>query len=111
MCLAIPGQIVELLPDGHLAIVEVSKVRRVINVDLLDAPPPSIGEWVLIHVGFAMTRISADRADEQLRLLAMLGEDLKAMEELDGYSFGQEGQERQEGLEAKDDSGPARVIP
>ena len=87
MCLAIPGRIVELLPDGHLAIVEVSKVRRTINVDLLDAPPPAVGDWVLIHVGFAMSRISAERADEQLRLLAMLGEDMKAMEELDGYRF------------------------
>jgi hydrogenase expression/formation protein HypC len=100
MCLAIPGQIVELLPDGHLAIVEVSRIRRTINIDLLDAPPPAIGEWVLIHVGFAMTRISAERADEQLRLLAMLGEDAQAMEELDGYSFGQDGRnglDRQDG--------------
>ena len=96
MCLAIPGQIVELLPDGHLAIVEVSKVRRTINVDLLE-DPLAIGEWVLIHVGFAMTRISAEHADEQLRLLAMLGEDLQAMEELDGYSFGRDRQDKQEG--------------
>jgi len=87
MCLAIPGQIVELLPEGHLAIVEVSKVRRKINVDLLE-PPAEIGEWVLIHVGFAMSRISAAHAAEQLRLLAMLGEDAQAMEELDGYQFG-----------------------
>jgi hydrogenase expression/formation protein HypC len=88
MCLAIPGQIVELAPGGHLATVEVSRVRRLINIDLLDAPPPSAGEWVLIHVGFAMSRISAAHAEEQLRLLAMLGEDAKAMEELDGYVFG-----------------------
>jgi hydrogenase expression/formation protein HypC len=86
MCLAIPGQIVELVPGGHLATVEVSKVRRTINVDLLE-PPPSPGEWVLIHVGFAMSRISGDEAAEQLRLLAMLGEDAQAMAELDGYRF------------------------
>ena len=70
MCLAIPGQIVELVPEGHLATVEVSKVRRTINIDLLE-PPPEPGEWVLIHVGFAMSRISESQAAEQLRLLAM----------------------------------------
>jgi len=86
VCLAIPGQIVDLAPAGHLATVEVSKVRRTINVDLLE-PPPAPGEWVLIHVGFAMSRISEDEAAEQLRLLAMLGEDAQAMAELDGYDF------------------------
>jgi hydrogenase expression/formation protein HypC len=90
VCLAIPGQIVELLPGGHLATVEVSKVRRTINIDLLEDAPPGPGDWVLIHVGFAMSRISADHAAEQLRLLAMLGEDAQAMEELDGYRFGDE---------------------
>jgi hydrogenase expression/formation protein HypC len=87
VCLAIPGQIVELMPGGHLATVEVSKVRRLINVDLLDDAPVAAGEWVLIHVGFAMSRISAAHAAEQLRLLAMLGEDAQAMAELDGYRF------------------------
>ena len=90
MCLAIPGQIVAIAPEGHLATVEVSKVRRTINIDLLE-PPPAPGEWVLIHVGFAMSRISGDEAAEQLRLLAMLGEDAQAMAELDGYVFGEGG--------------------
>jgi len=89
MCLAIPGQIVDVQPGGHLATVEVSKVRRIINIDLLE-DPPAAGEWVLIHVGFAMNRISAERAAEQLRLLAMLGEDAQAMAELEGYKFGSE---------------------
>jgi hydrogenase expression/formation protein HypC len=88
VCLAIPGQIVEIARGGHLAIVEVSKVRRTINVDLLEDEPPAPGDWVLIHVGFAMSRISAEHAAEQLRLLAMLGEDAQAMAELDGYQFG-----------------------
>lgn len=87
MCLAIPGRIVEVAPEGHLATVEVSKVRRAINIDLLEDEPVAVGDWVLIHVGFAMARISAERAEEQLRLLAMLGEDAQAMEELDGYLF------------------------
>ena len=80
----------ELAPGGHLATVEVSRVRRTINIDLLDDDPPAPGDWVLIHVGFAMSRISAERAAEQLRLLAMLGEDARAMEELDGYGFAEE---------------------
>ena len=92
MCLAIPGQIVELAPGGHLATVEVSKVRRAINIDLLE-PAPEPGEWVLIHVGFAMSRISGEEAAEQLRLLSMLGEDAQAMAELDGYRFGGRGEE------------------
>jgi len=87
VCLAIPGQIVALAAGGHFATVEVSKVRRTINIDLLDGDPTAIGDWVLIHVGFAMSRISAEHAAEQLRLLAMLGEDAQAMEELDGYIF------------------------
>jgi len=89
VCLAIPGQIVELSADEpHLAIVEVSKVRRKINVGLLEGERIAPGDWVLIHVGFAMSLISEEAAREQLRLLAMLGEDAQAMEELEGYRFG-----------------------
>jgi hydrogenase expression/formation protein HypC len=87
MCLAIPGQIVALGPEPHLAVVEVLKVRRKVNVDLLKDEAPAIGDWVLIHVGFAMTKISDADAVEQLRLLAMLGEDEDAMRELEGYRF------------------------
>jgi len=87
MCLAIPGQIVSLGPEPHLAVVEISKVRRQVNVDLLQGEALAAGDWVLIHVGFAMTRISDREAVEQLRLLAMLGEDEQAMRELEGYSF------------------------
>jgi hydrogenase expression/formation protein HypC len=87
MCLAIPGQVVSLGPEPHLAMVEVSKVRRQINVDLLKDAALAVGDWVLIHVGFAMTKISDAEAVEQLRLLAMLGEDEQAMRELEGYRF------------------------
>jgi len=87
MCLAIPGQIVAIGPEPHLAVVEVSKVRRKINIDLLKDEPLAAGDWVLIHVGFAMTKISDRDAQEQLRLLAMLGEDEEAMRELEGYRF------------------------
>lgn len=89
MCLAIPGRIVELFPDKpHLAVVEVSGVRRNVNVDLVRLEAPlAISDWVLIHVGFAMSRISAEYADEQMRLLTMLGEADQAIDELKGYEF------------------------
>lgn len=87
MCLAIPGRIVELFADQpHLAVVEVSGVRRKVNIDLVrQESPVEISEWVLIHVGFAMSRISAELADEQMRLLTMLGEADQAVAEVEGY--------------------------
>jgi hydrogenase expression/formation protein HypC len=89
MCLAIPGRVVEFHDvERHLAVVDVSGVRRKVNVDLLQDEPPVPGDWVLIHVGFAMSKISEEHAREQLRLLAMLGEDRQAMQELEGYQFG-----------------------
>ena len=89
MCLAIPGKIVEFVAnEPHLAVVEVARVRRRVNVDLLRDDGLAIGDWVLIHVGFAMSKIGIAEAEEQMRLLAMLGEDKLAMEELEGYRFG-----------------------
>lgn len=87
MCLAIPGQVVSLGPEPHLATVEVSKVRRAINIDLLKDDPVVVGDWVLIHVGFAMAKVSDREAAEQLQLLRMLGEDEDAMHELANYRF------------------------
>src|SRR5436309_2974346 len=75
--------------DGR-QMVEVSGVRRQVNVDLLRDEPLGPGDWVLIHVGFAMSRISAAAAEEQMRMLSMMGEDLQAMEEIEGYQFGQD---------------------
>jgi hydrogenase expression/formation protein HypC len=91
MCLAIPGRVVEFMPEnsGALALVEVSGVKRQVNVDLLREEGLSAGDWVLIHVGFAMSKISSEAAEEQMRMLQMLGEDLEAMDELVGYQFGQ----------------------
>lgn len=87
MCLAIPGQIVELLDQPHQATVEVSGVRRRVDLGLLIDDLPAPGDWVLIHVGFAMSRIGADQADEQMRLLRMLGEADAAMDEVRGYGL------------------------
>ena len=89
MCLAIPGKIVALTPeDPHFAVVDVSGVRRKINVDLVQDGSLAPSDWVLIHVGFAMSKISEQEAAEQMRVLAMLGEDQLARQELEGYQFG-----------------------
>jgi len=86
MCLAIPGKIVEFpANEPHLAVVEVSGVRRKVNVDLLRDAPLDLSDWVLIHVGFAMSKISVKDAEEQMKLLSMLGEEKLAIEELEGY--------------------------
>ncbi|HMB93940.1 MAG TPA: HypC/HybG/HupF family hydrogenase formation chaperone [Rhodothermales bacterium] len=90
MCLAIPGQIKTLDEDAPFATVEVTGVRRRVNVDLLKEDGLDVDDWVLIHVGFAMSKISASEAEDQLRLLTMLGEASEAMEEVQGYTFGEE---------------------
>ncbi|MCM8746584.1 HypC/HybG/HupF family hydrogenase formation chaperone [Thermomicrobium sp. CFH 73360] len=87
MCLAIPGQIVALEPETHLALVEVLGVRRRVNVDLVWDEGLREGDWVLIHVGFALSKVSEQEAAAQLRLLEALGEDEQAMEEVRGYLF------------------------
>ena len=88
MCLAIPGRIVELVPESpHLAMVEVTGVRRRVDLGLLDDDKPAVGDWVLIHVGFAMSKISEHEAADQMRTLAILGEDEAAMEEVRGYGL------------------------
>jgi len=86
MCLAIPGKIVELdASAAHLGTVEVAGVRRKVDLGLLQDDMPTAGDWVLIHVGFAMTKISEQDAQEQMHLLQMLGETEQAMQEVRGY--------------------------
>jgi hydrogenase expression/formation protein HypC len=88
MCLAIPGKIVELVPgQAHLGTVEVAGVRRKVDLGLLQDDMPVKGDWVLIHVGFAMTKISEQDAMEQMHLLQMLGEAEQAMQEVRGYGL------------------------
>ncbi len=92
MCLAIPGKIVELVrdpiqPGAVLGMVEVAGVRRRVDLGLLKDDMPRMGDWVLIHVGFAMTKISEQDAAEQMRLLSMLGETEQAMQEVRGYGL------------------------
>jgi hydrogenase expression/formation protein HypC len=86
MCLAIPGKIVQLFPDQpQTAMVDVVGVRRKVDLGLLQDQPPVAGDWVLIHVGFAMSKISEEEANDQMRTLRMLGEAEAAMQEVQGY--------------------------
>ena len=88
MCLAIPAQIVEFPEsDKAVAVAEVSGVRRRVNVDLLRGTGLAVGDWVLLHVGFAMSRISEEQAREQMEILLMLGESEPALDEVRGYTF------------------------
>lgn len=76
MCLAIPGQIVEVVDEvNRLATVEVAGVRRTVNIALLDIEERAAapGDWVLIHVGFALSRIDEDEARTTLELLEQMG--------------------------------------
>lgn len=88
MCLGIPGQIVAISDaDDCRGIVSVSGVRREINLHcVVDDEHPieaCVGDWVLVHVGFAMSRIDEDEAARTLEVLAELGEmqaELEAMQ-------------------------------
>lgn len=81
MCLAIPGKIVEIVDEeNQLAKVEVGGVRRNVNIGLLDRNQIAIGDYVLIHVGFAMSKVDEKEAMETLQLLHELGEMQAEME-------------------------------
>ena len=74
MCLGIPGQVVELAPTcDQLARVDVAGVRRTINIGLLEDEGVAPGDWVLIHVGFAMSKIDEAEADRALEGLKLMG--------------------------------------
>lgn len=77
MCLAIPGRIEEILDTNlQLAKANVSGVRRTINVGLVNEEEDrlEVGDWVLIHVGFAMSKIDEVEAQSTLRALEEIGE-------------------------------------
>jgi hydrogenase expression/formation protein HypC len=87
MCLGIPGQIVAIDdPVRKLATVSVAGVRRQINTACIaDA---RIGDWVLVHVGFAMSRIDEEEAAETLRILAEIGEAQAEIDAIQGTMRG-----------------------
>jgi hydrogenase expression/formation protein HypC len=86
MCLAIPGQVVEMVDEANrLAKVDVAGVRRNVNIGLLDEEGDSAapGDWVLIHVGFAISKVDEDEALATRRLLEGMGADYEQeLEEL-----------------------------
>ena len=86
MCLAIPGQIVEMVDEANrLARVDVAGVRRSVNVGLLDEGAAGVGpgDWVLIHVGFAISKIDEEEAVATRRLLEGMGAEYETeLEEL-----------------------------
>jgi hydrogenase expression/formation protein HypC len=79
MCLAIPGRIIEVVDVGNrLARVDVAGVRRNVNIGLLDADDDGgagPGDWVLIHVGFALSKVDEEEAQATLELLQGMGEE------------------------------------
>ena len=75
MCLGIPGEVVELMDDRpDLAKVDVSGVKRAINIGLLEDEKVEPGDWVLIHVGFALSKIDEDEAKAALDFLEGIGQ-------------------------------------
>ncbi len=79
MCLGIPGQVIDLIDSEQMmARVDVAGVKRPVNIACIvnEQHPPDacIGDWVLVHVGFAMSRIDAAEAEQTLAILAELGD-------------------------------------
>ena len=86
MCLAIPGQVIEFVDDElRLAKVDVAGVQRNVNVSLLDGEDGGVapGDWVLIHVGFALSKVDEEEALATRRMLERMGGDYEQeLEEL-----------------------------
>jgi hydrogenase expression/formation protein HypC len=75
MCLGIPGEIVEILSDRpDLAMVDVCGVKRAINIGLLEGESVLPGDWILIHVGFALSKIDEVEAKAALDFLESIGQ-------------------------------------
>jgi len=74
MCLGIPGEVIEILADRpDLARVDVSGVKRAINIGLLAEEVVEPGDWVLIHVGFALSKIDESEAKAAMEFLESIG--------------------------------------
>ncbi|GCE21168.1 HypC/HybG/HupF family hydrogenase formation chaperone [Dictyobacter kobayashii] len=74
MCLGIPGQVVEIVDETlQIAKVDVSGIKRGVNIALLAEEGVAPGDWVLIHVGFAMSKIDEHEAQETMRMLEAMG--------------------------------------
>ncbi|GLT24671.1 hydrogenase assembly protein HupF [Zoogloea oryzae] len=75
MCLAIPTRVVELLPDSQ-AVVDLGGVRKTISLELVDGV--AVGDYVIVHVGYALTRLDPEEAEQTLALMAQAGIDVGA---------------------------------
>jgi hydrogenase expression/formation protein HypC len=77
MCLGIPGQVIEMVDGygGQLALVDVSGAARRINLGMLELGQQALapGDWVLIHMGFAIERIDAAGAEQAMQGLELMG--------------------------------------
>ncbi|MBS5218348.1 MAG: HypC/HybG/HupF family hydrogenase formation chaperone [Sutterella wadsworthensis] len=72
MCLAVPAEILSVSPNGSDAMASIGGIEKPVDVSLIDHPVP--GDWVIVHVGFALNRIDAKEAEEMLRILESAGE-------------------------------------
>jgi hydrogenase expression/formation protein HypC len=81
VCLAIPGRVTEFVDESlRLATVDVAGVQRTINLSLVDTDerPAQVGDWVLIHVGFALSLVDEEEANQTLTRLQAMGADYEA---------------------------------
>jgi len=84
MCLGIPGEVVDIIdPAAGLATVEVSGVRRAISIKLLEDDPVAVGDWVLVHVGFALSKVDEDEAAATIDQIKRLGQPY--IDEMDAF--------------------------
>lgn len=85
MCLGIPGRITAITDiSRQMAMIEVSGVRREVNIACIlgDDPGALVGQWALVHVGFAMALIDAEEAEKTLQALRDLGEAQETLEQM-----------------------------
>jgi hydrogenase expression/formation protein HypC len=75
MCLAIPARVVSI-PGPETALVELSGVRKTVSLELVDGV--AVGDYVIVHVGYALTRLDPDEAEKTLRTFAEAGIDVNA---------------------------------
>ncbi|NMN99391.1 HypC/HybG/HupF family hydrogenase formation chaperone [Antrihabitans stalactiti] len=88
MCLGIPGQVVDIVDaEQHLAKVDVNGIRRIISVRLLADEGLVVGDWVLVHVGFAMSKIDEVEAQLTLDQVQKMGADY--VNEIDAFNSSQ----------------------
>ena len=88
MCLGIPGQVVDIVDaEQHLAKVDVNGIRRIISVRLLADEGMVVGDWVLVHVGFAMSKIDEVEAQLTLDQVQKMGADY--VNEIDAFNSSQ----------------------